>query len=548
MTRLARRRALPLFVLLCAAPLGAQAADSAAFPPIPWTTPRPLRPVDPADSGFAAWRRIPLPPNDRSPAAWNLRAGDWDFLIATPRAMDALAASRLADSTLANCVVPLGISEADSAVVAQARPWAPFDSLASDRPALVISIMPVLRNVTECGFKSVGRPAIIFRGLRFVTDYAYDPAHDPASAVLVSGARIVRATMLARAPIVMVARNGIPRTPTGQLRLYIPYDAIAPAQDGELPRAELVIWPRAGGAPARIPLPADIMHAVWWDYLRWRAERLAARDRATIAAPPSARRVIVSVPTPSDAGLKTAQLRQREGHDAEAGRIMLERLADTKLSMDDRRIALMELASTFQADDDAPAAALVANELTSIDPCAMAGNAFAGNPAPTDEANASLREAGALLAPARRGVRCTAASPGATFLRGLLVPGLGQYTTTSRVVGVAVSTLVLSGAIVSISKLTQSNSLYSRYQADRSAKAPQIYTLAQDRRFGARELAIETGAFWAASAIEAGIQERSQAARVAAERDFWLRPLLVRQPETGDSELGVGAGLTIRFR
>ena len=147
----------------------------------------------------------------------------------------------------------------------------------------------------------------------------------------------------------------------------------------------------------------------------------------------------------------------------------------------------MSLASTFQADDDAPAAALVANELTSMDPCAMAGRAFAGNPASSDEVNASLRETGALLATTRPGVRCTAAGPGRTHLRGLLVPGWGQYSTSSRVVGLAVSSLVVFGAIASISKLAQSNSLYARYQANHSATAPQIYNLAQDRRFGARQ-------------------------------------------------------------
>ena len=313
MQSLARRCAWLVFALMCAAPLRAQAADSAAFPPVPWTAPRPLQPGDPADSGFAKWRRIPLPPHDHAAAAWNLRAGDWDFLIATPRAMDAMAVSHLADSTLANCVGPLGMAAGDSALLANARPWAPFDSLVNGRPVLVISIMPVLRFATECGFKSAGRPAIIYRGLRFVTEYAYDPSHEPASAVLVSGARIVRATMLARVPMVMMTSNGFPRRPTDQLRLYVPFDANAPLQDGELPRTELVIWARAGGPPARIPLPADIIHTVWWDYLRWRAQRLAVRDRATESAPPSARRAIVAVPAPADAGLRIAQLRQREG-------------------------------------------------------------------------------------------------------------------------------------------------------------------------------------------------------------------------------------------
>ena len=175
-------------------------------------------------------------------------------------------------------------------------------------------------------------------------------------------------------------------------------------------------------------------------------------------------------------------------------------------------------------------------------------SAFAGNPAPGDEANPSLREAGSLPGTAPAGVRCIAAPPGRTLLRGMLVPGLGQYSTSSRVVGVAVASLVALGTIESITKLAQSNSLYARYQATHSAQAPQIYNVAQDRRFGAREFAVETGLFWIASAVEAEVQERVHAARIAAERDFWLSPIVVPSSAAGRSGAVAGAALVFRFR
>ena len=168
---------------------------------------RTTRPIP----GFAIWRRSQLPRHDKTPAAWTMRGGDWDFLIATPRAMDAMDTSRIIDTTLANCRRPLNISEGDSAKVADARPWAPFDSLVDGRPVLVISIMPVLRNFTECGFKNLGRPAMIRRGLRFVTSFAYDAKRDPVSAVVLSQLRIVKPVMLARAPVIVMSRGGEPQ-------------------------------------------------------------------------------------------------------------------------------------------------------------------------------------------------------------------------------------------------------------------------------------------------------------------------------------------------
>src|ERR1035437_5209126 len=107
-------------VLLAVAPLAlrAQVGETAAFPPVPSVVPALLLPPDPADSGFAAWRRIPIPRHDKIPAAWTMRAGNSVFLVGTPRAMDAMDKSGIIDTTLANCRSPLSISEADSARVA----------------------------------------------------------------------------------------------------------------------------------------------------------------------------------------------------------------------------------------------------------------------------------------------------------------------------------------------------------------------------------------------------------------------------------------------
>lgn len=543
-----RRRVIPLLLAISVAALHAQGADTTQFPPVPSSVPRLLLPNDAADSGFAIWRRLPLPRHDKTPAAWTMRAGDWDFLIATPRAMDAMDTSRIIDTTLANCRRPLGISEADSAKVADARPWAPFDSLVDGHPVLVISIMPVLRNFTECGFKNLGRPAMIRRGMRFVTSFAYDPKRDPVSAVLLSQLRIVKPLMLARAPVVVMARGGVPGQSTDQIRIYIPFEAIQPTPTGDMPHMELMIWTKAGGDPDHILLPSNIMHTVWWDYLRWHAQRLAVRDKATMATAPAMRRKIVPVPTPTDTGLKTAQRRQREGRDADATKILIERLSDEKLSTNDRRIALMSLASTFQADDDAPSAAFVASDLTAMDPCALSGSATPTKGSIENDAYTTLRNTGAMLDHTRPGIRCTSVRPGLTLLRGLIIPGWGQYDTWSHLIGLSTTALTLGGVFTSYEFIQSANNWYARYQADLSGYAPRKFTNAVSQRNNASTVAIATAVVWIGAAVESEWQERIHASHLAAVHEFWFRPILTAPAAPGGIAPGLGAGFRFEFR
>jgi hypothetical protein len=504
-----RRCVLGLVCALSARALIAQAPAPAPFPPVPTSVPRLNAPADSADAGFARWRRIPLPRHDNAPAAWTLRADDWDFLIATPRAMDAMDTSRIVDRTLESCRRPLNIADVDMAHVAAARPWAAFDSLVNDRPVLVISIMPVLHNSMECGSGNLGRPAMIRRGIRFVTAYMYDEARDPQSAVLFSRLRVVRPTILARAPAIVMSKNLVSSTATNQLRLYIPYDAIAPDANGEMPDMELQIWSKSGGQPARIPLPGGIMRAVWWDYLRWRAARLPV-------------------------------------HDADAAAITLERLADPKLAVNDRRIALMSLASTFRGHGDAPAAALVANELTGLDPCALSGISTAPGPASTGDAPGDVRAMAALLDQTRPAVRCTSFPAGATLLSGLLIPGYGQYRTWSRPVGAATAALTVAGAVTAVSMLNSANSSYAKYSTIESGFAAYYRSSAKRERAAARNVAAATISLWLASAVEAEVRERIHAARVSSDRDFWLRPVVTSSATPHGMDTGVGLKLEFR--
>ena len=543
-----QRRVSCLLIALAAGALNAQVPDSAGIPPVPTSIPRLRQPPDPIDSGFATWRRIPLPRHDDVPAAWTLRGGDWDFLIATPRAMDAMDTSRIVETTLETCARPLNVSEQDMQHVAAARPWAAFDSVMEDRPALVISIMPVLHNSTECGSRNLGRPAMIRRGVRFVTNYVYDAARDPRSAVLLSRLRVVRPIMLAHVPTIVMSRNLMSSNPTDQIRLYIPYDAIAPGAAGDMPETELQIWSKVGGPPAHIPLPRDIMRAVWWDYLRWRGTRLANRVRPTATAAGNAHLARPGVPIPTDTALRTALLLEREHRDADAAAITLERLADKKLAINDRRIALLSLAATFRDDGDAPAAALLANELAVIDPCALTGNeTLRAAPIAEDDRDSAHGE-DAMPDRTRSELRCTAFPPGATLLRGLLIPGYGQYRTWSRAAGAGIAVLTVAGAVTSLHYLNTANSSYAKYGATQTGFAAYYRTAAKRDRLDARTMATASAGLWLASAVGAEVHERLHAAHVAAERNFWFRPVATETGTPGGAGAALAAGLTFAFR
>jgi hypothetical protein len=538
-----------LTIVLGAGPLlglHAQAADTAKFPPVPTGIPLVLLPADPLDSGFGAWRHTPLPRHNNVAAAWTLRAGDWDFLIGTPRAMDAMGASRVIDTTLANCRRPLNLSAEDSARVSTAHPWSPFDSVVEGRPVLVISIMPVLRNFTECGWKDLGRPATIRRGVRFVTSYQYDANRDPLSAALLVRSRSVKLAMLARAPVVVVSGAHEAELGTSQLRMYVPYDALAPNVTGDVPHVELLIWSKAGGEPDHIPLPPNIMRAVWWDHLRWRAARTEAQDHATSALPAGSRTGVVRVPSPSDPGLKTAIRLQREGRYSASTTLALERLTDDHLSANDRRIALMSTANSFQVEGDASSAALVANELTATDPCAMSGGT--ASESTSNDAYSAVTATRAMLDRTRSGARCVAYKPGAVFLRGLMIPGYGQYTSWSPLVGKMVAGATLAGATGSLLFHLQARSLYSTYQATLNGYGPQYFQKAVNAETNARNVAIGTAAFWVATAFEAEIQERFFAIRVAQARQFWIRPTVTSATASGPPVPALASGVTFRFR
>ena len=477
-----RRCVIPLLIVFGARVLCAQTGDSVVPPPAAGAAPSLQLASDPADSGFARWRRTPLPRHDDKPAAWTLRAGEWDFLIATPRAMDAMDTSRVVDRTLESCARPLHIADDDVKHVAAARPWAPFDALVTGIPVMVISIMPVLQNLNECDSGNLGRPSMLRRGVRFVTNYIYDPTRDARSAVLVSRRRVVRPVMLARAPVIVMSRTLMSSTGTDQLRLYIPYDAIAPDSTGALPETELQIWPKGGGPPTTIPLPADIIHAVWWDYLRWRAARLATRS-----------------------GTEATNT--------------LERLAGSKLSINDRRTALRSLADTFRAGDDSRAAALATHELATIDPCAP------GNAAPP-------------------GIRCTALPAGTALVRGV-IPGYGLYSTWSRAAGIMAATLTVGGAVTALTLKSTANTSYAKYLDGRNGNVVNYRLDASRDQQLARSAALMTAGFWLATAIGGEIHERVHAARVAAERDFWVQ---VAPPVNRIGGMGFAAVGRVPFR
>jgi hypothetical protein len=158
-----------------------------------------------------------------------------------------------------------------------------------------------------------------------------------------------------------------------------------------------------------------------------------------------------------------------------------------------------------------------------------------------------MRNAGAMLDHTRSGARCFAYKPGATFLRGV-IPGYGQYKTWSHLGGLLDGALITVLAGSSYIYLNSGKTFYAQYQNEKSGLAPRFYTKAVDARSSGNLLAIAAAFAWIGSALEAEIQERVHASRLAENHDFWFKPIISVSPASGGGASSFGGGLRFEFR
>ena len=137
--------------------------------------------------------------------------------------------------------------------------------------------------------------------------------------------------------------------------------------------------------------------------------------------------------------------------------------------------------------------------------------------------------------------------PGAVFLRGLIVPGYGQYTTWSHLLGISGTALTLAGAFTAYGFLQSSKNSYAAYEVNRTGFASYFYTSSKRERGNALTLATASAVLWVGMALEAEIQERVHASRLAAVREFWIRPMLTLGAAPG-AGAGLSGGLTLSFK
>jgi hypothetical protein len=245
--------------------------------------------------------------------------------------------------------------------------------------------------------------------------------------------------------------------------------------------------------------------------------------------------------------LKAAIRLQAEGRLSASSSLALERLAGEHLTANDRRIALMLTANSLQVAGDATASALLANELTAMDPCALSGS-FAPGATVGKDAYTSAATTVAMLDHTRSGARCFAYAPGKVFLRGLIIPGYGQYSSWSPLIGKAVGAVTATGAVAALIFHLRAKSFYSTYQTTLNGYGPPYFQQAQLSESQAKSIAIETGAFWVLTAFEAEMQERVHARRLAVIHDFWFRPIMMGAAASGASAPAAAGGLTFHFR
>src|SRR5690606_17552575 len=146
----------------------------------------------------------------------------------------------------------------------------------------------------DCGANEVARHAALARGIRFGRNPTYSGANDAVRAELVVTGAPVAPLLAGRAEVTQVAQGRLWENGTGQVRLYVPIDALAPTASGRMPPVRVHVWNSVNAFPDTLAIPEGALRALWDSELHWRAARLA---NANVVTPSDARPVL---PLPRD--------------------------------------------------------------------------------------------------------------------------------------------------------------------------------------------------------------------------------------------------------
>lgn len=517
---------LASLAVLASLPLLGVAAQEPVTPP---TAPDSvLRPAS-HEAGFADWRRE-VATHGRAAAAFLVEGQRFQVLVLTPMAIDGIAPDSLILKHTRGCMAALELPFEDVESSGAIRPWEAFDSAAYARPVIAFTVLPAEPRRFDCRAGNLARFSAAARGALYGRLGGHDPRRDVSRAEVRRGGVLEPAVLAGRAPVTKFDVGRRSQDGTRFARVYIDADALAPDADGAVPVIELHAWNGVDEEPEILPMPEQVLRAVWQQLLPWRARMLRA------AGGPRRDEARLWFATPRDSVLRTAQAAYARGDLAEAGAAALDRLL--RLPRPPRREvrdAMLMSAAVFSAyGEDAGAHSLIADVMEAF-PCLTL----------TPEAPQRLRD---FVEVERRPARCTTV-PLPLIAARAIVPGWGQATGPTRtklawyVFGGTVGALGLSS--VFHASADKEYEKYLAYNGESLPPADARYERARVARSRGNILAIIGIGTWALSAIEAVMEEQAHGGRLRDVHEVGRAP---GQRRVTTTVTPIGIGLSVSFR
>lgn len=514
---------LALALALGATPLAAQVPGSPPTAPDSTLTPAPR------DSGFAEWRRA-VAVHGRAGVSFLVEGARYQVLVLTPMAIDGIAPDSLILKHTRGCMAALELPFEEVEASGAIRPWVAFDSAAFARPVVAFTVLPAEPRRFDCRAGNLARFSATSRGALYGRLGAYDARRDVARAEVRRGGVLEPAVLAGRAPVTKFDVGRRAQDGTQHLRLYIEAEALAPDADGTVPVIEIHAWNGVDDEPEILPMPEQVLRAVWQQLLPWRARMLRA------AGAPIRDESRLWFATPTDSVLREAQAAYARGDLAPAGAAALDRLL--RLPRPPRREirdAMLMSAAVFSAyGEDAGAHSLVA-DVMEVFPCLTLA----------PEAPQRLRD---FVEVERRPARCTTI-PLPLIAARSIVPGWGQATGPTRtklawyIFGGTAGALGLSSVLHA--KADRDYEDYRAYRGNSQPPAAALYERAQLSRSRGNILAIIAVGTWALSAVEAVLEEQAHGTRLREVHEVGRAPA-ARRVSTAVTPLGIG--LSVSFR
>ena len=379
------------------------------------------------------------------------------------------------------CARALGATPSSLRRAGEQRPWVAIDTQSASEGLMVIHVSPRPRISAPCPTGIEQNLPFSLRGIQFERASVYDESRDPSQVRVIQDRAPVSPVRIARQPMIEPASGGQSRY--SQVRAYIDPMALY-GPDGRFRDVALEVV-SAAGSTSFISIPDSSIRTALEDII---PARLMAFERATPLVTQTQR----WLPEATDSRLRTAI-----GGGVGSPSAAAERLT-AHMSARDSVIARFFVASALSATSDSSAGLLLVREMMDSHPCLSV----------VATAPVALRTAVERFRPS---TWCDVPSVRSVTMRGLAVPGGGEFATRHTFKGWLVSTMATAAIGVGTARYIGAIDSHRNYlAATRSSDAASFRAQANAMRRQARVATTAGIVVWVGGLLDARLWASTQ--------------------------------------